>query len=288
MSSALMVRLVRGNRDRANLSLVVLVLLRRYVNVVVAEGKEFTFHSIDRAQAVHLQVLHEVDIVPDYVFPELRREQSRCEYQGFPVVVSDFDLAGEHYEFEVDEADDDALGSQLHHVHHVPDEPHDVFLLRMALLVGDLGEVEIEDWQRARVTIRRLDVPLVRHEVVLVEKLGALRGNWDQSLRLANVAEDDVADVGVQLLPRQLQAFVGLELFLPQTGKSVDFLLSKLHELSLLLRITFFFRRLAVPVGLVRLVADHVEFILSRFFRSLFELLGLRYLLFLRVSWAPP
>jgi len=46
---------------------------------------------------------------------------------------------------------------------------------------------------------------------MLMEKLGTLSGLWNQSLRLANVTHDDVADVGAELLPCQLQIVVRLQ-----------------------------------------------------------------------------
>ena len=56
----------------------------------------------------------------------------------------------------------------------------------------------------------------MRHEVVLVEQLGALSRLWYQTLSLADVTHDDVAHVGVQLLSRQLQVLIRTKLFLPQ------------------------------------------------------------------------
>ena len=57
--------------------------------------------------------------------------------------------------------------------------------------------------------MRSLDGPLMWHEVVLMEKLRALRGNWDQPLRLADVAHYDVTYIGVELFSSKLQLVVG-------------------------------------------------------------------------------
>ena len=146
----------------------------------------------------------------------------------------------------------------------------------MLLLIRYLGEVEVKEWHGAGVAVRGLDVPLVWHEVVLVEKLGALGGARDQPLRLADVPLDYVAHIGVELLARQLQTLVRLELLLAQLGQSVDFLPAQLHEHSFALDITLFFSGLTRQIGIVSLVADHVELILSSLFSALLELLRLR------------
>lgn len=53
----------------------------------------------------------------------------------------------------------------------------------------------------------------MRHKVVLMEELGTLGRLWDESLRLADVADDDATDVVVELLSCELEFVVGSQLF---------------------------------------------------------------------------
>ena len=147
--ASLALEAVCGEGHCANLRLVALVLLGADVDVIVAEGEKLALHVIDRAQRVDLQRLHEVDIVPDDVLPELRGEQRRREYQRLPIEVSDLNLARYHDELEVDEPNDYALSGQLHLVHNSSNEPHHVLWIWVRLLVRLLAEVEVEERHRA-------------------------------------------------------------------------------------------------------------------------------------------
>ena len=95
-------------------------------------------------------------------------------------------------------------------------------------------------------------------KVVLVEEFGALSGFWDQSLCFADVANDDVTDVGVELLSGQLQTLICPQLLLPQEGESGDLLSSQLHQLSLLLGIAFPGSGPNLPVRFICLVTNYI------------------------------
>lgn len=74
-------------------------------------------------------------------------------------------------------------------------------------------------------------------KVVFVEELGSLCRLWDQSVGLADVPDDDLANIGAELLSRQLQIFICLELLLSERGELADLLLTQLHEFLLPLQI---------------------------------------------------
>ena len=92
-------------------------------------------------------------------------------------------------------------------------------------------------------------------EVVLVEEFGAFSGIRDQPLRLANVPYYNVTYVCVELLSRQLQTLVSLQLLLPQLGHPIDLLPAKLHELLFAFCISLFLCRFSAFSE--SLVTDH-------------------------------
>lgn len=51
-----------------------------------------------------------------------------------------------------------------------------------------------------------------------MEEFGALRRLWNQTLSLTDVADDDMTDVGTQLLSRELKLIVFLQLLSPLAG----------------------------------------------------------------------
>ena len=99
----------------------------------------------------------------------------------------------------------------------------------------------------------------MRHEVVLVEQLGSFGWLGYQSLRLADVAHDDVAHIGIQLLSRQLQILIRAKLFLPQLRQAPNLLSSLLHQLLFALVVAFVLCDAAFMVGLVCLCADRIN-----------------------------
>ena len=96
--------------------------------------------------------------------------------------------------------------------------------------------------------------------------------------------------VGIELLTRQLQAFISLQLLLSQLGKSIDLLFSKLHVLPFALSVSFLFGRFTFTIGLVCFVADHVELVLPRFLSSLLDFLSVGNMLLRQflIIWTPP
>ena len=249
--------------DAANLRLVLLVLLSGDVNVVVAQGEKFGLHAIDRFQAVDLQSLHEIYIVPDDVLPEFGRQQRGSEDERLPVEVANLDLTRQHDLFQVDEANNDTLSGQLHLVHHVADEAHHVFDCRVHLLVGYLLKVEVEERHRRRVAMHRLDCPLVPHKVVLVEQLRALCRHWDQSLRLADVIDYDVAHVCVELLSCELELVIGAKLLPSELGEAGDFFLALVQEVASVARLLAVADRSSVGTRrCIGLIADIVDLLL--------------------------
>ena len=116
----------------------------------------------------------------------------------------------------------------------------------------------------------------MRHEVVLVEQLGACRRFRDQPLSLTNVPFNDVADVGIELLTCQLQTFICLQLLLSQLGESVDLQSSKLHVLPFALSVTLLLSRFRIKIGLICLIANHIQLNLPCFISSFLKLLGQR------------
>lgn len=103
----------------------------------------------------------------------------------------------------------------------------------------------------------------MRHEVVLVEQLGALGRLWYQTLSLADVAHDDVAHVGVQLLSRQLQVLIRTKLFLPQLCQPPNLLPPLFHQLLFAIVVSLVLCDAALMVGLVCLGADRVDLYLT-------------------------
>ena len=85
----------------------------------------------------------------------------------------------------------------------------------MLLLIWQLEVVKVEEWHCTRVTISRIDPPLVRHEVVLVEKLGTFRGLRDQPLCFTDVPDYDMTDISIELLSCQLKILIRLKLLFP-------------------------------------------------------------------------
>lgn len=117
----------------------------------------------------------------------------------------------------------------------------------------------------------------MRHEVVLVEELGALGGLGYQSLSLADVAHDDTAHVGVELLSRQLQVLISPQLLLPQLGQTPNLLPPQLHKLPFLF---FVLGPATLMVGLVGLRADGIHFdvaLLLFVLRAFADFLGVRF-----------
>ena len=80
--------------------------------------------------------------------------------------------------------------------------------------------------------MHRLDCPLVPHKVVLVEQLGAFRGHRDQSLRLTDMIDYDMAHICIQLFSRELQLVVGAKLLPSELGKSCNFFLALVQEVA--------------------------------------------------------
>lgn len=109
----------------------------------------------------------------------------------------------------------------------------------MFRLIRNLLEMEVEKRHCARVPIRRLNGPLMPREVVFVEELGSLRCLWDNPVGLTDVLDDDLAHVRAELLSRQLEIFVGVELLFPQSCKFTDLLLPQLHQFFLPLQAIF-------------------------------------------------
>ena len=245
------------------MSLVLFVLLSRDVDVVVAQREELRFHAIDRFQAVDLQSLHEVYVVPYDVLPEFGRQQRGSEDERLPVEVANLDLTRQHDLFQVDEANNDTLSGQLHLVHHVADEAHHVFDCRMHLLVGHFLKVEVKEGHRRRVAVHRIDCPLVPHEVVLVEQLGALCGHWDQSLRLTDMIDYDVAHICVELLSGELELVISAELLPSELGEAGDFFLALVEEVASVARLLAVADRSSVGSRrCIGLVADIVDLLL--------------------------
>ena len=65
--------------DWAHLLLVLLIRFCRDVDIVVAEGQKLAFQSVDWLETVHLQILDEVNIIPDDIFPKFWSEECCCE-----------------------------------------------------------------------------------------------------------------------------------------------------------------------------------------------------------------
>ena len=78
------------------------------------------------------------------------------------------------------------------------------------------GEVKV--WHGRRVAISRRDVPFLPVKVAFMKEFGALRRLWNQTLSLTDVTDDNMTDVGAQLLSRELKLIVLLQLLSSLTG----------------------------------------------------------------------
>ena len=124
-----------GDRNLSDLGLVHLIFLGGDVYIVVTKREELAFHPVNWSQTVKLEIIDEIDVVPDDVLPKLRGEKDCSKDERAPIEVPDFDLTLYHYLLEVNEADDDALCCQLHLVHNFAHESHHVLRLRMLWLI---------------------------------------------------------------------------------------------------------------------------------------------------------
>ena len=75
-------------------------------------------------------------------------------------------------------------------------------------MIWYLFEIEVEERHRAGVATRRLNSPLMRHEVILMEKLGTFSWLRYQPLCLIDMTNDYVAYIRVELFPSHLQILI--------------------------------------------------------------------------------
>ena len=102
--------------------------------------------------------------------------------------------------------------------------------MRTLVLIRYLLEIEVEQRHGARVATCCLNGPLVWHEVILMEKLGAFSWLRYQPLRLIDMTDDYVAYICVELFPGHLQILIILKSLLPFLSQSVNFFSSHIHE----------------------------------------------------------
>ena len=80
--------------------------------------------------------------------------------------------------------------------------------MRVRRLIWYLLEIKVEEWHSAGVATCCLNGPLVRHEVILMEKFGALSWLRYQPLRLIDMTHDYVAYICVELFSSHLQILI--------------------------------------------------------------------------------
>lgn len=79
----------------------------------------------------------------------------------------------------------------------------------------DLLIIVDEEWHRATVPTRGLDVPLLSYLVALIKELGAFRGLADVDLRSQNMLDDNGGHILKHLLTIQLDLLIHTELAVP-------------------------------------------------------------------------
>ena len=108
--------------------------------------------------------------------------------------------------------------------------------------------------------MHRIDCPLVPHKVVLVEQLRALCRHWNQSLRLADVIDYDVAHICVELLSCELELVIGAKLLPSELGEAGDFFLALVEEVASVARLLAVADRSSVGtrrcIGLIANIVD--------------------------------